>query len=678
MTKKSERSSTDTQKKNPKQIDIKDINDAKWIGKYVQIRGTITEKDKTPYIARTIVEMDCKSNFDSVMCSRCPHIETSHGELKLNVFDPELLYFIDGKERELATLYRNKMEIPNECKKPKFSKYSANKNLYRCSIVPCIDYVSAEKKSVGETVDNMYSIHVNAALFGDLEVYENRDYLMSGVPQINPTNGRLTFLIDNITPIADDISSFDMTEEHKKMLSSFQCEHTFKAVDLKNQEILKEKRVNHHKVFGYGRMEYFVHMVFHSVSAFTFNRSNHFRGWLDGAIIGDSRTGKSEITEQSINLHQMGYRAACDNVTQAGITGGMSQSSIKGGEYQLKWGLLPRLDRRLIVFDECHSPNAIGIWPKLNDARSSGLVKLSKVGAPDRTTKARVRKMFVANPPNGQTTRDYYNPVEMVSQIFQTPESIARLDFLYIPRVEDSTYQKGEENETVFPNYCIDIDKLLLQFIYSRTADQVVFTEEAEKYITDKAAELSAMSDGIHIPLLQANEARFTLARGAAAQAASLCSVSDNWESIVVHKAHAEVWVETLVANYNHESNNYFAYSRNAMKKIKFANSEEFFEVCGDMKSMFKGDKGLIRYILEENLFNFRFLGDITKLGQFDLKSLYSGMVRHNLIKTKATNSSFTKTRRGIAVFKYLLYNEELGLLTEKHCKEWFDNLDVQ
>lgn len=668
---------TPESKRIPLVIDIKDISNAKYIGKYVEITGTLTEKERTSFVARTMVEMTCKSDPDNKNCKECRHLgegKTQY-DIKLDVFNSEILSYVNAKERELRTMYKHLAKIPADCRKCNFSKLTTNKNLYRCGIVPCIDYVSSEKKSVGETVDNMYSIHVAATLFGEFEAFENRDYRFLGVPHIDPTDGRLIFLIDHIVPIADDISDFEMTPVRKKLLSRFQSELTAEAVRAKNAEILKEKRVNHHRVFGYGRMEYFMHMTFHSVSAFMFNKSPHYRGWLDGAIVGDSRTGKSEMLEQTINLHQMGYRAACDNISQAGITGGMSQSSIKGGQYQLKWGLLPRLDRRLIGFDEAHSPNAIGLWPKLNDARSSGLVKISKVGVPDRTTKARVRKLFIANPPNGETTRSFYNPVEMIRNLFTTPESIARLDFLYIPRIEDSTDGPNEDKERITPSYCGKVDKLLIKWIYSRTVDQVIFTEEAERYIESQAAKLAEICDSIHIPLIQGNEARFTLSRGAAAQAASQFSTNASYEQVVVHKCHAQVWIETLISNYKHESTNYFAYSFNINKKIKFENSEEFFDVCTNMRDLFKGTDGMVRFLLEEGAFNFRYLRDMVNVNDHSLNKINSAMIRYNLINAKATNASFTKTRRGIAVFKYLLKAGTGSLIEEKDCKKWFDSL---
>lgn len=668
------KNSSSTDKNIPTKIDIKDINKAIYIGKYVEFVGTLTEKERTPFVARTGLEFNCNPSEKSTMCGNCSHLNEGHWETKLDVYNANVLGFINAKKNESNKLVKAALKIPSECKRAKVSSLTVNENLYRCSIVPCIDYASSENKSVSETVDNMYSIFVAAVLFGDLEVHENRDHIFRGVPHIDPSDGRQVVLIDEAIPVADDISNFKLTSAKKRMLEIYQCAHTVKDVMKKNHDILKEKRNNHHKIFGFERMEYFVHMTFNSVSAFMFENTVHHRGWLDGAIIGDSRSGKSGLIEGTIDLHNIGYKVACNNITVAGILGGMSQSSIKGGAYQLKWGLLPRLDRRIVCFDECHDEKAIYIWPKLNDMRASGLVKISKVGAVDRTTRARVRKIFISNPPNG-TTADYYRPVQMLSRLFTTPECIARLDYMFVPRLQDST-RANEDTEEVVPNYfATGAHKLLNQFIYSRTAEQVVFTKEAEEYIVSKAEEIAKISDSIQIPLIQGNEAPYTFARGAAAQAAALYSVDDSGEVIVVHKAHAEVWIDNLIANYSHESNGYFEHSYAEHKKIKFENSDEFFKVTAAMRDVFKECKSMVPYLLSENQFNFKYLADIWDIGIFELKKVYSRMIKYNLIHAKATNSSFHKSRRGIVVFKYLSTLEDWSYINEENCKLWFDKL---
>jgi hypothetical protein len=305
------------------------------------------------------------------------------------------------------------------------------------------------------------------------------------------------------------------------------------------------------------------------------------------------------------------------------------------------------------------------------------MMRISKVGAVDRTTPARVRKLFIANPPTGTTTRDYYNPVEMLPQIFSTPECIARFDFVHIPRVEDSTRGDEDENESVQPIYFPKAHKLLMKFIYSRTANQTVFTDEATKYIEQRAEELAKLCDGIHIPLLQPNEATFTIARGAAASAAGRFSVDETGNVIIVHKADAIVWADTLAANYAHESTNYFSYSYEKNRTIKFQNSEEFFQVVADVRPLFEKVRDMPDFFLKHGTFNFKYMGEMFDIEPDKLKKIYGALIRNSLIDVRASNSSFTKTRRGIAVFKYLnkLKDDMWSFVDEEKCKNYFNTL---
>lgn len=661
----------------PREIHITEVNKSENIGHLISFKGCLTEKERTPYIARTHTHMRCAPDPDKPTCQVCPHLDKGEADIGMNIYNSEILSFINQKETNIATIFRQVGQIPQSCKRTKFDKFTTNANLYRCVIIPSIEYVSAAKTSADETIDNMYEIQVNTVLFGDQVVDENKEYMYTGVPHIDPQSGLLVFLCKSAVALTDDISSYDLTPVRKRILERFQCDHTPKAIMEKNEELLREERLNHHKVFGMRRMEYFIDMAFHSVNSFTWRKKPQTRGWLDIGVIGDSRTGKSEYVERKIELYGMGFRLSGENISFAGVGGGMLQSSIKGGQHQLKWGILPRHDRRLVCFDECHTETALPIWPKLNDVRSSGVMRISKIGAVDRTSPARVRKIFIANPPTGKTTRDYYNPCEMLKEIFSTPECVARFDAVYIPRAEDSTRGDEDENETTQPIYFPNAHKQLMRFIYSRTADQVIFTKEAEKYLLEIGEELAKKCDGISLPLIQANEAPLSFARGAAAQAAKVYSVDESGQVIIVHKGHAQVWVDTLMANYAHESTNYFSYSQDMNQRIKFKNAEEFYHVCCEMRVKFDKHRDMVKYLLQNASFNFKYMGDMWDIEVADLKKINGAMIKNSLIDAKASNASFAKTRRGIAVFKYLNNQDVWSLIDEKKCKEYFAKLSI-
>lgn len=669
--------STYTDCKVATKVDIRNVLNHDNIGKYVEIIGTLVEKDRLPYVVRAQGEFVCKSSDKIDTCLDCAYLDKNCGDFKVTVRNDAVLGFIKAKKTKIASMLKEVAGIPFDCKRVRFNKFTKNEIVYQCVIVPCIGNGAIDLGN-DEKMDNMHEISISAVLFGELDAHENKDYIMRGATQVDPEDSSLKFVIDSVEAVADDISSFKLNESDKNILKMYQCDDTVEAIVANNKAIFKEKRHNYHRIFGYEKMEYFVHMLFHSVAAFTFDDKTHDRGWLDGAIIGDSRTGKSEIFKHEIRRSGIGYIASSSNMSAPGILGGMSQSSIKGGQYQVKWGLLPRLDRRLVAFDEAHCPNGIRMWPLLNDARSSGLSKISKIGAAERSTRARVRKAFISNPPDGKTTGHYYYPVEMAKEIFSTPECMARLDFLYVPRTEDCTFKHGDDTEEVMSYYfATGADKLLLRHVYSREAHQVTFTKEAEEYLTLQAEEIGSKTDNVKIPLIQKNEARFTFARGAAAQAASRFSTDETGEIIVVHKADCEVWINTLISHYESDSNGYMKYSEIQAKKIKFNNSEDFYNVTSSVKEMVLNCQSLVPYVLQEQEISYSHLINNWPVDPFQMKKIISCLSINDLIESKGAKGVFHKTRRGIVVFKYLsqlatiLWTKEI----RDDCKPWFDKL---
>jgi DNA replicative helicase MCM subunit Mcm2 (Cdc46/Mcm family) len=86
--------------------------------------------------------------------------------------------------------------------------------------------------------------------------------------------------------------------------------------------------------------------------SFDFDGKRIQRGWLELLIIGDTRTGKSEVAVRLCKFFNAGEVVSCEAASFAGIIGGLQQY---GGakEWSINWGAIPINDRRLVVLDEC-------------------------------------------------------------------------------------------------------------------------------------------------------------------------------------------------------------------------------------------------------------------------------------------------------------------------------------
>ena len=96
------------------------------------------------------------------------------------------------------------------------------------------------------------------------------------------------------------------------------------------------------------------------------------KGWLECAIVGDTRTGKTE-TFKNINAHYRtgDFITSGENTTRAGILGGAQQIN---GRWILTWGKIPRNDGGLVGIDEADELRET--IAKLSGVRSSGYAEI--------------------------------------------------------------------------------------------------------------------------------------------------------------------------------------------------------------------------------------------------------------------------------------------------------------
>ena len=109
-------------------------------------------------------------------------------------------------------------------------------------------------------------------------------------------------------------------------------------------------------------------------------------------------------------------------------------------------------------------------------------------------------------------------------------------------------------------NYNSDASHNLLMFAWSRTIEQIVFTERAEARVKALSKRLSEKFSSA-IPLIEPAEIRYKLGRLCASLAARLYSVDKTGEKLVVKPEHAEFVYQWIVKVYSDETMAYRKYS---------------------------------------------------------------------------------------------------------------------
>jgi len=673
-------------------IPLSEVNNADLLYQRISTEVLINDVDEIPFVPPLQLAMDCQPDIETALCKGCKYSSSCGTDKVLSADTKGLLNFINCKEDDMHRVYKKALGVPSKCRVAKIRESGKKVNLSQGSMVPPIEYVGKSTNLEGETPkENMHTVIVEAVFMGKNLVQANRSYKVEGVVHRDPNNGRLVFLVDKAEGILDDIKGFKLDDKMKGVLKIFQPdEWTYESLKEKLIDIHKEIKINHHQINGREDLAFFMDVTYHSVMAFTWGNSIHHRGWIDLCVCGDTRLGKSLMVERIMNMHQMGYIIAGESVSYAGLMGGVVNQANKRAGNTLHWGVLPKHDQRIVIFDECHSKNALDLWPMLNDVRSSGIAKYNKII--QRQAPAAQRKMFISNPPIGTEVSDYIYPCEMLKRIYQAAETIARFDALVVPRSMDVDPSLVKVQEDIIEPHYYEYDGYigkmgykwkapgywLLRFIYSRTANQVVFNPEAMALIISESDRLCRKYSSSGIPLVDPGEIHFKLARGCASLAGRTDSVDDHDpETIIVRECHVQVYIEALEAQYDGASN-YIGYSKKMFRQTKFKNAREFYEICCNVKNAFVDTKNLplLERIYEDDMINFKELGFLWQTSSENvLKQVSTAMMTHGLVTPNPAMTNFRKNRKGLMVLRYLK-DIELGryqLISERHCEQYFN-----
>jgi hypothetical protein len=189
--------------------------------------------------------------------------------------------------------------------------------------------------------------------------------------------------------------------------------------------------ISNHITHVYGRKPIHIalELTAHSVLWQRYENTRR-RGWLDCAIIGATRSGKSVAARNYIGAIGLGQHfTMMGNFSRAGFT--IGAASI-GGAQKMKPGALPRNHGKMFILDEAHlmlsdQNQKEPIFPMLQAARDIGRVEGTKIYG-SQSLPAAVRLVAICNWLNGGK-RAFAYPCEHLLHLYGSPESLSRTDF---------------------------------------------------------------------------------------------------------------------------------------------------------------------------------------------------------------------------------------------------------
>lgn len=495
-------------------VSLNEAANKEYYYKKIKMKAMISGKDLAPYFAPKKIVLRCEQG--TKLCKGCP-LSMAGGEMEIEFSSNhnEILQLINCTEIQQKNLIRQKADI-NRCTKFEIEVKEVV-NVEEIRIIPELDYSSKDTDYVTRQI-----------YFLGYGLKTNRAYLLQGITVPDPTTQYATQIINIATPTQSSIDQFKLTDELYNKLKIFQADDIYNKI----KDINHDLTYNVTKIYGREDLITAVDLIYHSVLQFYFQGQLVQKGWVDGLIIGDTRCGKTESLIQLIQHYRLGELCTGENISYAGLVGGMSQTQQR---WSINWGKIPLNDRRLIVLDEVSSLDVDTI-SNLSALRSSGIAEIIKIQT--ERTNARTRLIWVSNPRSGRKLDTYNYGVLAIKELIGKVEDIARFDFAISLSADDVSMKEinAMQHEKVEHKYTTELCNNLILWAWSRKPNQIRFTKEAEQLILRKAMSLGEKYSSA-IPLVEGAEERIKLAKLSAAIAARTFSTEDG-ETLIVKSDH--------------------------------------------------------------------------------------------------------------------------------------------
>lgn len=636
---------------------------ADYADKPIRTRVMVAGKKHTPYIVPKKIEYNCWGR-ETCKKTSCPLYDIpSHMSYRdLGVHDRELIQMTGIGDDNIKGILKQLSGIPN-CAKYN-TEVVEQVNVDELLVIPMAEDKQDDEELLGKSDEGKYVLR-RVYSFGDIRINENKYYEIMGYVYPHPKNQESTVLIKSAKPLQDVVESFRLTDEVKESLAVFQpSDYNPASIEEKLAAIANDLTYNVTKIVERDDILLGVLLVYHSVLRFKVPWANEpIRGWVEMKIVGDTGTGKSELISNVMKFAGLGARVNAESTSRTGLTYKMEQSGANGAWY-IVWGAWALADKEMIWIDE-DTGISKDDYGEMTLARSDGKLEVKR--AVTAETPCRVRAILSGNVPKGKRLADYAQGVESLKEVFNN-EDIRRFDFAAFMRSNDVAEEVYNQQLGTFPSF-LDSQtfKNNILFAWSRTPDDVLFTDETIEKLLDIATSLSKIyGKATDIPLVSPSDQRNKVARLSVALAALTHSVDESGERIIVLPGHVEFIYEYLKALYNSPGAGLNYYARLAIKEEDMT-QERYDKFTVDLKNVdvLKNNHKFYEFIKLFAQQKYLRVGDIEtmlSIEKDEAKTIVNQLVRMRMIVN--TTGGFRKTPRFNA---YIQYAMQLGV---------FDHMD--
>lgn len=598
----------------PDSASVVDAFDSRRTGRPLALTVTVKGRREPGYSVPRKVQFRCTQDYGKA-CAVCPmNAEGGAMDHVVAGADPAILEMMDATKQQLATTLRAIKGIP-KCPKLniKVAEHQAVEVLFARP--------SVEHANGGGSADYK---NIKLTSVGRHDTATNQTVRVVGALHPDPRRQINEFLTWDVSRLETSIDRFDMDADTYDLLKQFRPAPGQSPLK-KVRDIADDLAAHVTHIYGRPELHAAMDLVFHSAVAFEFGGKLLARGWMELIVVGDTRTGKSEVATRLTQFYGAGEVVSCESASLAGILGGLQQFGANK-EWAITWGSIPINDRRLVVLDEVSGLPEEHIG-QLSSVRSSGIAELTKIQ--QERTYARTRLIWLGNPRGGGRMSDYVEGVQALKPLIGNPEDIARFDLAMSVASGDVPTDAINRGYQAGPQvYDRDACRTLLRWAWSRTAEHIVFADGAEEAIYAAALDMGKryVEDP---PLVQAANVREKIARLAVALAVRTFSTDERGEDVIVQPRHVKSAVQLIDHLYNMQGFGYGARSREVIERQRDAERPETIEKA---RKVLLNYPGLDVFLRSSGKFRRQDLEEVLDVDREEANAIISSLYQLNMI----------------------------------------------
>lgn len=492
----------------------------------ITICGEVTETYFAPLQAEVV---DCPLMNKGQCCRMAKSDEY------ISVMDKEMIEACGSTDSQVELMLRKRMCEKN---KPCKIEVKVRQVVREFFCTQKVDRISQVKKEDGSIVQQVNS--TNEELVEKRVYYVDRrgtpiragHYKTTGVVRNHPKSQKVTYLIDSMTPQDDDFQSFRLEKEIENL----------RAIEnIGTQEYLDEIAKYVTRIYDREEMTLCTLLTAMSVRWLPF-RKETVRGWIISAMIGDSGTGKSQITRRISEYAKVGDFFSGLTGSRTGLAYAMVDHKDRG--WEIKVGRYVANSRKILFADEIQKIERSELQA-IGQAADDGWMTVDRVRSGGYETQTRL--CMTGNPPHGKAMSNYMYGCLVLQDVFPTM-MIRRMDMALFPSSFDLKDASIFRRMPDLGECRISAKSLQAQiyWAWNLEPEQIEWEAGAEDLCCDEDERLTdAFGATDAIPLVCGFDMRKTVARISAAWAVLHLSHKNDFQSLYIKKEHVEA-----VSNY--------------------------------------------------------------------------------------------------------------------------------